>query len=111
MENVMLRQITVAVAMVLGTLLNAYWWIVVARVLLSWVNADPYNPIVRFLYNATDPVLYWVRRRLPFVVVSGWDLSPLVVLLVVRVLQVVVVDSLYELAYRIAAISTAVLAG
>jgi YggT family protein len=107
----MLRQITLAVAMMLGTLLNAYWWIVFVRVLLSWVNADPYNPIVRFLANATDPVLYQVRRRLPFVVVSGWDLSPIVVLILIRVLQVVLVDSLYELAYRIAALSTAVLVG
>ena len=51
-------------------------WVIIARALISWVNPDPYNPIVRFLYNITEPVLAWLRQRLPLVY-SGLDLSPL----------------------------------
>jgi len=54
-----------ALAKILGLALNIYMWIVIARAILSWVNPDPYNPIVRFLYNATEPVLYAIRRRMP----------------------------------------------
>ena len=50
-------------------------WLIIARALLSWVNPDPYNPIVRFLYNVTEPVLGWVRRRVP-IVFGGLDLRP-----------------------------------
>ena len=54
-----------SVAMVLDMVLTLYMWLIIGRVIISWVNADPYNPIVRFLYNATEPVLYRVRRALP----------------------------------------------
>ena len=47
-------------------------WLIIARALLSWVSPDPYNPIVRFLYNVTEPVLGWVRRRVP-IVFGGLD--------------------------------------
>src|SRR5262249_54095560 len=101
MGNVLLRQITIAIATVLGTLLNLYWWIVLIAVLLTWVNPDPYNPIVRFLRGVTEPVFYQVRRRMPFVIVGGWDLSPIVVMLGIAVLQIVVVVSLRAFAYRL----------
>lgn len=101
MGNVLLRQVTIAIATVLGSLLNLYWWIVLIAVLLTWVNPDPYNPVVRFLRGVTDPVFYQVRRRLPFVVIGGWDLSPIVVMLGIAVLQIVVVDSLRAFAYRL----------
>ena len=55
----------VAVASVLSMLLSVYMWIIVIRALISWVNPDPYNPIVQFLRSATDPLLYRVRRVLP----------------------------------------------
>ncbi len=69
--------------------LNLYTWIIIVRALLSWVNPDPYNPIVRFLYNVTEPVLGWVRRHVP-VVFGGLDLSPLLVLLVIYFLRLLV---------------------
>ena len=104
MGNVMLRQITLAIAMVLDYLLTFYWWIVIIAVLLTWVNPDPYNPIVRFLRGVTDPVFYQIRRRLPFVVISGFDLSPIVVLLLIRVVRMVVVVPLAELGYQFGAL-------
>jgi YggT family protein len=104
MGNVMLRQVTLAIAMVLDYLLTFYWWIVIIAVLLTWVNPDPYNPIVRFLRGVTEPVFYQIRRRLPFVVVSGFDLSPIVVLLLIRVVRMVVVVPLAELGYQFGAL-------
>jgi YggT family protein len=106
MGDVLLRQMTLAIATTLSFLLTAYRWIVIIAVLLTWVNPDPYNPIVRFLRGVTEPVFYQVRRRLPFVVISGIDLSPIVVLLLVEVLRMVVVQSLYELAFRFAWVAT-----
>ncbi len=60
-------------------LLQVYIFMVVARAVISWVGPDPYNPIVRFLYNATEPVLQRIRRVLPLQF-SGIDLSPLALL-------------------------------
>jgi len=67
-----------AVANVLWMVLTFYQWIIIARAVLSWVNPDPYNPIVRFIHNITEPVLYPIRRRLP-VSFGGIDFSPIVV--------------------------------
>ena len=86
-----------SVAAVLGVVLSAYMWIIIARAVISWVNPDPYNPIVRFLYSATEPVLYRVRRLLPLYV-GGVDFSPIAVFAAIYVLQVVLVRYLYHLA-------------
>jgi YggT family protein len=102
MFDVLLSRITLAIAVVLDYLLWIYWWIVLIAVLLTWVSPDPYNPIVRFLRSVTEPVFYQVRRRMPFVVVGGWDLSPIVVMLAIRVLQIIVVGSLNDFAIRLA---------
>jgi YggT family protein len=88
----------VAVAGVLNLVLTLYLWIIIARALLSWVNPDPRNPIVRFLHNATEPVLHPVRRALPNM--GGLDLSPLVVIAAIYFLQIFLVGSLRDLAIR-----------
>jgi YggT family protein len=75
-------------------------WIVIARALISWVNPDPYNPIVRFLYSATEPLLYRVRRSLP-IFFGGIDFSPLIVLVAIYFLQAFLVQSLRDLALSI----------
>jgi YggT family protein len=95
-----LRDLLVALAQVLNLVLTLYMWIIIARALLSWVNPDPYNPIVRFLYNVTEPVLAWLRQRLPLVY-SGLDLSPLLVLLVIVFLKNFLIATLLDLANRI----------
>lgn len=86
----------VAIANILDTVLNLYSWIVIISALLSWVNPDPYNPIVRFLRGVTEPVFYRVRRLLPFTYVSGVDLSPIVVLLAVYFLRTFLVGTLIQ---------------
>ena len=86
-----------ALATVLNYALVFYMWIIIARAILSWVNPDPYNPIVRFLHNVTEPVLYPVRRWLPLPY-TGIDFAPLVVILVIVFLRSFVVNSLLRLA-------------
>jgi YggT family protein len=95
-----ISNLLVAVAQVLDYLLLAYQWILVGRVIISWVNADPYNPIVRFLYNATEPVLARIRRVLP-VFAGGFDLSPIVVWLGILFIRRFLVQSLIDLAYAL----------
>jgi YggT family protein len=95
-----LRHLLEALAYILDLGLTIYMWLIIARALLSWVNPDPYNPIVRFLYNVTDPVMGYVRRRVP-IVFGGLDLSPILVLLAIVFLQKFLVASLLDLAYRI----------
>ena len=82
-----------AVAKVLSIGLNIFFWIVIARAVLSWVNPDPYNPIVRFIHNVTEPVLYQIRKRIP-VYFGGIDLSPIIIFLIIIFLQTFVVNSL-----------------
>jgi len=101
MPQFVLSQAIQALASILNSLLELYFWIVLIAALLSWVSPDPRNPIVRFLYSVTEPVLYWMRRRLPFLVVGNFDLSPLVLMIGIRFVQRVLVVSLVELAARI----------
>lgn len=86
-----------AIAKVLDVILSLFMWIVIARAILSWVSPDPYNPIVRFIHNITEPVLYHIRKRLP-VNFGGIDFSPILVLLAIFFLQQFVVQSLLEMA-------------
>ena len=71
-----------ATAQVLSIVLKLYMWIIIIRALLSWVNPDPYNPIVQFLYSITEPVLYRVRQLIPMSGM-GIDFAPIVVLLAI----------------------------
>ena len=88
-----------AIARILDLAFNIYIFIVIARALISWVNPDPYNPIVRFLHNATDPVLYRLRSMLPFLQAGTFDFSPIVLLLLLSVCQQLLVGFLTQLAY------------
>ncbi len=89
-----------AVALVVGMVLTLFMWLVIIRALLSWVNPDPYNPIVRFLHQATDPLLYRVRRVVP-AIAGGIDLSPLIVIFAIYFLQAFLVQTLRDLAFAL----------
>ena len=86
-----------AIAGILELVLKIYFWIIIARAIVSWVSPDPYNPVVRFLYRATEPVLRPIRQRLP-TYQMGIDLSPMVVLLIIYFLEWFLVASLRDLA-------------
>jgi len=85
-----------ALAVILNIVIYGFMWIVIARAILSWVSPDPYNPIVRFIHNVTEPVLYPIRRRIPLYA-GGIDFSPIIVILVCYFLQIFVVNSLMDL--------------
>jgi YggT family protein len=87
------------IATVLHTVLEIYMWVIIVRALISWVNPDPYNPIVQFLQRVTDPVLYQIRKRLGMGSM-GFDFSPIIAILLIMFLQIAVVGSLSDLAIR-----------
>lgn len=88
-----------AIAQVLNVLLTLYTWVLIIRVLISWVSPDPFNPIVQFLTQVTDPVLAPLRRIIP--PIGMFDLSPLVAILAVQALQHFVVRTLLDLSLRL----------
>lgn len=90
-----------ALAMVLGSLLNIYFWIVVISAVMTWFNPSPYNPLVRGLRKMTEPVFIRVRKWLPFTYTAGMDFSPIVVLVAIELANRIVVKSLAEYAARL----------
>lgn len=87
----------VALAKIIDMVLTIYMWIIIIRAVISWVNPDPYNPIVQFLYRVTEPVMEPVRRWLPFRGM-GIDISPVIIILAIIFLQSFLVKSMIELA-------------
>ncbi len=92
----LLSNLLLALANLVNLVLEAYFWIIIAGAVLSWVGPDPSNPIVRFLRRVTEPVLRPIRRRLP--TGMGLDFSPMVVLLAIYFLKWFLVGSLRDLA-------------
>ncbi len=92
----MLGNFLLAVAKLINFVLSAYIWIVIGRAVISWVNPDPYNPIVKFLRQATDPLLMRIRRFVP--IMGGLDLSPMLLILIIIFLQSFLVPTLQQLA-------------
>ena len=85
---------------ILKIILELYMWVIIIRALLSWVNPDPYNPIVQFLNSITEPVLYRVRQLIPMSSI-GIDFSPIVVILIIIFLQSFLVNSIGMFAMRL----------
>lgn len=88
-----------AVTKLVNFAFDAYIIIIFARVVISWVNADPYNPIVRFLIQATEPLLYRIRRFIP--PLGGLDLSPMILILAIIFLQSLIVPTLQQIALNL----------
>ncbi len=89
----------IALAQIMDIALTVYSFVVIAAALISWVRPDPYNPIVRFLYRVTEPVLMPIRKLLPLRLPV--DISPIVLLLIIYFIQKFLILSLIELGYRI----------
>jgi len=93
-----LGNLIAAAARIIDIALTAYLWIIIIRAVLSWVNPDPYNPIVRFIHQVTEPVMAPIRRWLPLRGL-GIDFSPIIILLAILFLQSFLVESLLQLSY------------
>ena len=87
-----------ALASIINIILSIYYWLIIIRALISWVNPDPYNTIVQFLYRATEPVLSPIRRMLPSM---GIDVSPIIAFLIIIFLKGFVVATLIDISYRV----------
>ena len=87
-----------ALAAIVNILLTIMYWLILIRALISWVNPDPFNPIVQFLIRVTEPALEPVRRLLPPLPL---DVSPIIVFFIIIFLQKFLVPSLYDLAMRL----------
>ena len=96
-----LANVVHAIAIILDRVLWLYSMVMLVAVLLTWVNPDPYNPIVRFLRAATEPVFGWIRRRLPFAVLGMLDLSPMLAFLGLWFIRMALVGSLLDLSVRL----------
>lgn len=88
----------IALARVVDVVLTILYWLILIRALISWVNPDPYNPIVQFLYNTTEPILAPIRRFLP---TSRIDISPIIAFLAIMFLKSFLVTTLVDIGYRL----------
>lgn len=88
----------VAVAKMVDLLLGVLYWLILIRALISWVNPDPFNPIVQFLYRTTEPILTPLRRILPAMAI---DISPLVAFFAIMFLKSFLVATLFDIGMRL----------
>ncbi|NLZ16701.1 MAG: YggT family protein [Desulfobulbaceae bacterium] len=95
----MLSNFLLALAKLINIVLGAYIWVVIARAVISWVNPDPYNPVVRFLVQVTEPLLSRIRQVLP--AMGGLDLSPVLLILAIVFLQSFLGPTLQQLAMNL----------
>ena len=96
----MISNFLFALAKLVEILLGVYMWVVIGRAILSWVNPDPYNPIVRFLHDVTEPLLSRIRRMVP-VFGGGMDFSPMILILAIYFLMSFLVPTLKHMAAAI----------
>ncbi|MBI4982600.1 MAG: YggT family protein [Candidatus Omnitrophica bacterium] len=88
----------IALSKIIEIVLTFLYWLILIRALISWVNPDPFNPIVQFLYKATDPILGRIRKILPLQLKMGIDISPIIAILIIIFLQWFLVRSLVDIA-------------
>ncbi len=89
-----------AMATLIDLILGAYIWIIIGRAIVSWVSADPYNPIVRFVYEVTEPLLARIRKVVP-TLGGGIDFSPMILIVAIMFLRSFIVPTLQQLARSI----------
>ena len=93
---ILLANILLALAKIVelaSGVLTIYKYILLASVIISWINADPYNPIVNFIYRVTEPLLQRIRRYMPDT--GALDLSPIVLFVLIYLVQIIVFDTAY----------------
>ncbi len=96
-----LSNLLIAIARILDVILTMLYWLILIRALISWVNPDPHNPIVQFLYKTTEPMLYPIRKILPLGLRFGIDISPIVAFLAIMFLKSFLVMTLLDLAIKL----------
>jgi YggT family protein len=100
-----LSNLLIALAQMLDIVLTIVYWLILIRALISWVNPDPSNAIVQFLYSVTEPILNPIRRVLPAVLKFGIDISPIIAFLAIMFLKSFLVRTLLDISSRIRLVS------
>src|SRR3989338_8731276 len=96
-----LSNFLIAIAKVLDVVFSILYWLILVRALISWVNPDPHNPIVQFLYKTTEPILYPIRKMLPLGLRFRIDISPIIAFLAIMFLRSFLIRTLLDLAIRL----------
>ena len=79
----------ISILQFISIVINLYMWVVIIAALITWVQPNPYNPIVRFLWNVTEPVYRWIRRYIP-TVFGGFDIAPIILILALQFLEILI---------------------
>ncbi|NWF51454.1 MAG: YggT family protein [Nitrospirae bacterium] len=95
-----IANLLLAVAHILDIALTVYMWIIIISAIISWVNPDPYNPIVRFLRAVTEPIYRPIRRIIGYRL-GPIDISPMIVILAIIFIQKFFISSLLDFAYKL----------
>jgi len=90
------------IAGLLSLAITAYNFIIIISAVMSWFNPDPYHPAVRVIRNLTEPVFYRIRKWFPFAVINGLDLSPILALVALQLINGVVVQSIMQMGRQLA---------
>lgn len=96
-----LSNLFAALATLLNIILTVLYWLILVRALISWVNPDPYNQIVQFLYKTTEPILYPIRKMVPLQFNIGIDISPIIAFLILIFLKSFLVRTLIDISLRL----------
>ena len=83
-----------SIAQLLHTVINVYIWIIIISAVMSFIRPDPYNQLVQAIYLLTDPVFDFFRKKMPFLVISGIDLTPLVIILALQFIDTLMMRAL-----------------
>ncbi len=94
-----MAKVVIALAKTLDLVLRIYIWIIIIGAIISWVDPDPYHPVVRTINRLTEPVLKPIRRIIP--PIGGLDFSPVVAIFLVYLIQILVIPLLYRLAFSL----------
>lgn len=90
-----------SLAQVIDVALTVLYWLIIIRALISWVNPDPYNPIVQILHKTTEPILYPIRKILPLDFRFGIDISPIIAFLIIIFLKSFLVRTILDLSLKL----------
>ena len=93
-----MNALLISILQFINLIIGLYIWVVIIAALITWVQPNPYNPIVRFLWNVTEPIYRWIRRYIP-TTFGGFDIAPIILILALQFLQILInniIVSLYQ---------------
>ena len=84
-----MNAILISILQFINLIIGLYIWVVIIAALITWVQPNPYNPIVRFLWTVTEPVYAYIRRYIP-TTFGGFDIAPIILILALQFLQILI---------------------